>query len=113
LLLRSVLEEEDHAMTERVLSRRAEARGRFDYRPSKRVIASALKPKSRGGLQHRPREAKRPRNISRRVLIAACLEEYRSDEGGAAALYSSLLIRELVRIEPDLAEKFGLAALEN
>jgi hypothetical protein len=70
-----------------------------------------------GRPRHRAKPAHAPahRRLSRRVLLAAALEEFRSGDSGLAALYASLLARAIVDIEPGLAEEFsvGLAVIEN
>jgi hypothetical protein len=68
--------------------------------------------RARGGFTYRPREkAKhRPRNLGRRVLTAAAMEEFRLGGDGMASLYAALLIRRLVAIEPDLDAQFGARA---
>ena len=69
---------------------------------------------SNGGFVYRPRARRPARQFSRKVLLAAALEEFRSGEDAVAALYASLLIRALADAQPGLADEFGagLAALE-
>ena len=82
----------------------------IDYRPSKRVMQQQHRPSRQGraGFTHRPRARARPRNIGRRILIAACLEEFRHGGDSIAALYAALLSGRLAALEPHLAEEFDI-----